>query len=102
MANKIFLGVDPMTGAVHYVTYDYSDDSFTCSSEVAVTALLERNQRLYNDAPARFGEIADVAGLPLLLQLKLEQEGIWSDPKAKAKWLNDIDHRKFRTRPGRV
>ena len=102
MAKKMFLGMDPMTGTMHYVSYDDTDDSFTCYSECDVTVLLERNKRFYNDAPARFGELADVASLPLLLQLKLKDEGIWDDPKAKAKWLNDSDNRGWRTRPGKV
>jgi hypothetical protein len=43
-----------------------------------------------------------VATLPLVLWMKLKQDGILDDPRALRRWLNDPDNRAFRTRPGRL
>jgi hypothetical protein len=99
---KRLIAVDPLTGTASYVDYNEADDSYTLVDEVDVTQLIERNKRLYNDAPARFGELADISSIPMLLRHKLIREGIWNDPKARRKWLNDSDNRAWRTRPGRL
>lgn len=99
---KRLIALDPLTGTACYVDYNEADDSFTIVNEVDPRQIIERNKRLYNDAPARFGDLADISSMPELLRWQLVQEGIWDDPKARARWLNDSDNRAWRTRPGRV
>ena len=101
MTKRLF-AIDPLTGVASYVDYDEATDSYTLVDEVDPTALIEWNKKLYNEAPERWGELASVAKVPMLLRHKLIREGIWDDPKAKRKWLNDPDNRAFRTRPGRL
>jgi hypothetical protein len=101
MTKRLF-AVDPLTGTASYVDYDEATDTFTLVDEVDPTELIEWNKRLYNEAPDRWGEGAVAAKLPPLLEYKLRREGIWDDPKAKARWLNDPDNRAWRIRPGRL
>jgi hypothetical protein len=99
---KRLYAIDPMTGTASYVDYDEATDTFILLNEVDPTELIEWNKRLYNEAPSRWNNGASAARLPPLLRHQLVQEGIWDDPKAKAKWLNDSDNRAWRIRPGKV
>jgi hypothetical protein len=98
---------DPDTGVFHWVDYDELTDTFTVIEEADVTALLESNQRLYNDAPARWGEGAVTSSIHPVMREKLKREGIIrthtdGDPEPFRRWQNDPDNRKWRTRPGKV
>jgi hypothetical protein len=101
---RFLFGVDPLTGTTQYVDYDEATDTFRFVQEADPIALLERNQRLYNEASTRrYGDgLEAVASLHPLLEMTLRQQGIWDDPKARARWLNDPDNRKWRVRPGWV
>jgi hypothetical protein len=101
MTKRLF-AVDPLTGTASYVDYDEGSDTFTLVDEVDPTALIEFNKLCFNEAPDRWGDGAGVARVPMLLRQQLVREGIWDDPKAKARWLNDPDNRAWRIRPGRV
>ena len=59
---------------------------------VDATALIERNKKLYNEAPERWGDGA-VAKMPMVLREKLKREGICDDRKPSAEWLNDPEQR---------
>jgi hypothetical protein len=100
---KLCYAMDPSTGTTYLVEYNASDDSITWTEVADVTQLLERNKRLYNDAPTHWkGDLHDIAGLHPIMRQKLEREGILHDKKAYARWLNDSDNRAWRTRPGKV
>jgi hypothetical protein len=43
-----------------------------------------------------------VAELPAIVVNRLIREGIWGDDKKMRQWLNDPDHRDFRTGGGRL
>jgi hypothetical protein len=96
------LDVDPLTGTHHYVDYDETEDVFRFQQEVEAEPVTEHNGALYNDAPSRWGDMQKVASIPMPLWWLLKTTGILDDRKALEKWLNDPEHRKFRTRPGRV
>jgi hypothetical protein len=104
---KRLFAMNPDTGTFHYVDYDELTDTFTVIEESDCTALLENNQRLYNDAPRRWGEGAVYASLDPVLREKLKREGIIrthtdGDPEPYRRWVNDSDNRKWRTRPGKL
>jgi hypothetical protein len=101
MTKRCF-AVDPLTGTASYVDYDEATDTFTLVDEIDPTNLIEWNKKLYNEAPDRWGDGAMVSKVPMLLRHKLIKEGIWDDPKARKKWLNDSDNRAWRVRPGRL
>jgi hypothetical protein len=96
------LRVDPDTGTAQYVEYDDNDDTFRFVQEVDHLAVADFNRRQYVEPNARFGDGQRVATLPMPLWLKLFQEGVLDDPRRLSAWLNDPDHRDFRTRPGWV
>lgn len=83
---------DPVTGEVHIVTRQDVEDVL---DRAAAT-------RAGIDERARFGDMAHVASIPLPILFELERVGILSDDKAFRAWLNSPEHRKFRTRNGRV
>jgi len=92
--------VDPLTGTLHYVDYDADADALHYTSEQEAGPLLDLNRKMYNDAPTRWKEGQHVAFLPDIFVMKLMREGILHDSKRLKRWLNDPDHRAFRTRPG--
>jgi len=100
-------GVDAETGVVNLVDYDELTDTYTVIEVVDATALLENNKRLYNEAPARFGDGAVYASLDPVMRSKLMREGIIrthtdKDPEPFRRWINDPDNRGWRVRPGKV
>lgn len=96
------ISVDPLTGTRTYMDYDESEDALHFIEEVDVTALLEMNKAMFNDAPSGWADGATAARLPPMLRMKLQRDGIATDDKLWRKWLNDPDHRGFRIRPGRI
>jgi|SRR5580765_7225173 len=104
MGKRCF-GMDPLTGTMHFMDYDELTDTYTLIDEADVTALLENNQRLYNDAPRRWGEGAVHTSLHPVMREKLKHQGIIrpdGDPEPYRRFVNDPDNRKWRTRPGKV
>jgi hypothetical protein len=104
---KRALGMDPDTGVMSWMDYDESTGAWTVGETADVTAFLENNKRLYNDAPARWGEGAVHTSLHPLMRTKLMHEGIIrthidNDPEPYRRWVNDSDNRKWRIRPGKV
>src|SRR5215510_558999 len=100
---RMLISVDPLSGTREYVEYDASEDALHYTQEADVTALLEWNKRLYNEAPTGWGEGAVFTKMHPLMRLYLKQQGIVDpdDKKAFARWLNDSDNRGWRIRPGR-
>jgi hypothetical protein len=48
------------------------------------------------------GDFHQIATIPMPILMELHRRGITTDDKAYAKWLNDPDNRKFRSKLGRV
>ena len=97
------LGHDAETGITEHFYYDPDTDGFTIHTQQDVTALVEANKFMHNeDTGTKFGELTRVASIPLSIYAELKKEGIIDDQKRFRKWLNDPEHRFFRTRGGRV
>lgn len=95
---------DPLTGIMELFHQDDAAGQIHLETTQDVTAILERNQAMYNlaDGPIQWGDGKCVATIPLAKWVELEKAGITKDPVASAKWLNDPDNRKFRVLPGRI
>jgi hypothetical protein len=97
------LDVDAAAGLTEIYHYDPETEGFTIETVQDVTALVEQNKYLWNaDSGERFGELTRVASIPLPIYWALKQEGAIDDPKRFRAWLNNPEHRFFRTRGGRV
>src|SRR5690242_13888418 len=96
------VSVDSFTGTAQYVDYDENDDVFRYHQEHEAQPLVDHNRQLFNDAADRWGDMQRVASLPMVLWLKLKQDGILDDSRKIRAWLNDPDNAAFRTRPGRM
>lgn len=78
------------------------------NTEQDVTAILERNNALYNEDHGRWGDGKIVASLPVTAVLQLLERGIMDrgfrvvDKKRFHAFLNDPENRYLRTRPGRL
>jgi len=102
MTMRIGTGYDPVTGVHYYLDYDEMEDCVRAVRAVDPTHIIEANKYAYNNAPTSWKEGGTVARIELGLWQQLWDEGVFQDEKAKKKWLNDIDNRGWRTRPGRV
>lgn len=97
---------DPDSGITEYYHFDPHTHGFTIETVQDVTGILETNQRLWNDAPLRFGEWSHCARVPMVMFQELAKQGITTaagailDEDRFRRWLNDRDNRAFRTRPG--
>jgi len=100
--SRRLVSVDPLSGTRFYVDYDENEDAIHFIQEADPTVLLEWNKKLYNEAPTGWKEGASAASVHPLMMLWLKQQGIWDDPKARAKWLNAPENRGWRIRPGNV
>ena len=94
---------DPDAGMTEIFTYDPDTDGFTIETQQDVTALVEANKYLHNEETGnRFGDLTRVASIPLPIYMELKKTGVIDDQKKFRAWLNDPEHRFFRTRGGRV
>lgn len=79
------------------------DGTFAIESRMDVEPILEANK--VRAAAARSdwkGDIHHVASLDMMVWQQLRSEGRMQEQKDFAKWLNDPDNRKWRSKPGRV
>ena len=99
-----FFDYDPVTGATEIFHYDPLTGRVTLERRMDVEPILDDNQRAYNsvDERGRWGEFTKVASIPMDLYAELRRSGLLQDPKALAKYLNDRDNLKLRTRPGHL
>ena len=95
---------DAALGMTQYFHYDHDKDEFTIETRQDVNPLVELNKAKFNqiDEKARWGELSQVASIPLNIYYDLKKRGIIDDKKKFRAWLNDPDNRAFRTRPGQV
>lgn len=67
--------------------------------------ITDANVRQFNlhdeRAPWRDG-MNHVARIPDVVVAQLQRDGIWDDPKALLRWLDQPENRLFRTRPGKL
>ena len=103
MRTKLF-DRDAALGMTQYFHYDDDKDEFTIETRQDVSSLVELNKSKFNqiDEKARWGELSQVASIPLNIYYDLKKKGILDDKKKLRAWLNDSDNRAFRTRPGQV
>jgi hypothetical protein len=106
MGKRLF-AMNRETGVFHWIDYDELTDTVTVIEEADVTALLENNKRLYNDAPREWKEGAVHTSMSPVMRSKLMREGIIrthtdNDPEPYRRWVNDSDNRAWRVRPGKV
>jgi hypothetical protein len=83
----------------------HREDEFADEMAVMpVDNILERNERLRNEtAGERWGNGQKVASIPIhIWQRELAEAQREGDDKYVNRWLNDSDHRKFRTKDGKV
>lgn len=66
-----------------------------------VRELASEERKLY-DAHSRYGEMAKVATIPMILYNSWRREGKIKDQAFIKRWLNDTYNSAFRTRPGRI
>ena len=87
------------------VWHDHEDGSVTIQTVQKVDDVAEANKQTFNQFDERAGwkgEMHRVASIPMSVFYDLKRKGIIDDPVAMKKWLNDVDNRVFRTRPGQV
>ena len=90
--------------------YDQHTGGFVIETQQDVSAIVEVNRAQYNatEKHTRYGELAEVARVPLSVLLELSKQGfvtptgrILDEKKYKA-WLNDPANSMWRVRRGRV
>lgn len=102
------IDIDPYTGIKTLWHDDVVGESAYIEEVQDVEAILDANRAAYNqvDERARFGDkfnqYTHVARIPAVIVNQMMREGVWGDPQAMKKWLNDRDNAAFRTRPGNV
>lgn len=77
-------------------------DRIIYQTQQDVEPILEYTDFKRNENTGRWGDIAHVARIPENVWAELERLGIAYDDKALCKWLDDSDHRRFRTKTGRL
>jgi len=87
------------------VHFDDGEDKLIIENVQDVEDVLEANKREQTEdhrgyTPSR--NMRKVASIPNVVAYDLMKKGIWNDPVAMKKWLNDPDNRYFRTSEGRV
>lgn len=98
-------GYDPALRLNRSFHYDKVDDSFVIATEQDVTDIVESNKaefNLFDERSGWKGEWHKVASIPLSVLFEPGMAEIVNDDRAFRRWLNDRDHSKYRTRPGRV
>jgi len=97
---------DPIRGVSVYLDID-PDGSFLFTEVQNVRGLQTRiNETAAGQTsrrrPNTQRHMKQVAELPAIVVNRLIREGIWGDQKKMKQWLNDPDHRDFRTGGGRL
>lgn len=102
MSWKKALDFDPATGISHTFHYDSETDQATITVDQDVSSILDANKEAFNAAPTRWGEWSHVGSIPMSVYAELLRSGKLHDQEYMTRWLNDGDHSRFRTRPGRI
>ena len=108
MPDPIVLSRDPDAGTVDYFHVLEDGKEWAVETRQDVTGLVEVNKARQNEDTGRWGELKQVAYIPLVVLENLQRKGIIdsmfnikNDPGFR-KWLNDSSNRHFRCKLGRV
>jgi hypothetical protein len=93
---------DPFTGIAHYSEWNELDDAIRFTAVQDADNIIDFNKWQRSQAPARFGDMAHVARIPMPLFQKLWEQGIIQDKKRFMAWCRDPDNRAFLVRDGKV
>lgn len=98
---KRHLWTDEHTGVVTYF-HDIEDGKFGIEQVQDVADAIEVNKKQANEDDGRWkGDgYHHVASIPPVIAMDLHAKGIFDDPKAFQRWLNDGDNRFFRVKGG--
>lgn len=94
---------DYQTGRSQWIMHN-PDGSFTMRTDYPVDKLIEQNRMELNESNGkRWGDGRRVASIPLnIYHEQLAEASHQQDDQYLSKWLNDSDHRAFRTFEGKV
>lgn len=96
---------DPDTGITQWFIPEDDGRKFIIQTTQDVTPFVEANKKAYANFDERSnwkGEWHHVATIPLHTFFEMKKKGITESNQKFKRWLNDPDHKYFRTRPGRV
>jgi hypothetical protein len=99
MARK-YLDTDPLSGTRHYIDYDENEDRLDYITELNIDAILKHNHFDRTTQPRQtYGrDMVFAARLPINVLQDLQRRGIFQDPKAYLKWLEQ--HPEWKTWDG--
>jgi len=100
--SRRLIDFDPVSGVAHYSEWNEIDDALRYTAVQDADLILAANKIDRDHAPARFGDFAKVASIPLPLFFKLKAEGIIDDRKRLMAWLRDPDNQMFLCRSGTI
>ena len=99
---------DETTGITELYHFDPDTGGFAIESVQDIQSTLDLNKAIANDNTGKWGELAHVAHIPLVILMDLAAKGIMTaagrvlDDKKFRAWLNDPENRSFRVKHGRV
>lgn len=109
METPRLLDDDPLTGLKQYYHFDPDTRGFVLETQQDVEGIIELNKAVANDqAEGWKGELHHVAHFPLIILMRLAQQGILGfggeviDQKRYKAWLNAPENHHFRVKRGRV
>jgi hypothetical protein len=83
--------------------YEISDGVIAIKTEYFVDDLIDANAEARANAPSGWGEMTRVAAIPMNIYQRFVRPALdQRDDRWLAKFINDGDYSKFRTRDGRV
>ena len=107
MSEPILFSRDPVAGVIEYF-HDLGDGEYAIETRQDVTTIVEANKAVQNVNTGRWGDMAMVAQIPLVVLEGLKRQGIIDnmfhlkdEPRFRA-WLNDHENRHFRVKLGKV
>jgi hypothetical protein len=98
------LGFDPETGKTAWMLLQDDGVTLKVHTVMPVDGMLEENAQMRSmDSGNWAGDMHMVSRVPMhIWQRELADAVQQDDQRYVSKWLNDIDHSKFRTKGGRV
>lgn len=104
MEKKLF-SHDPETGITQWFIPQDEGRMFVIQTSQEVGHIVENNKKLYADVDERAnwkGNWHKIATVPLHTFFELKKRGITDSTSKFKRWLNDPEHKYYRTRPGKV
>lgn len=104
MQKKLF-SHDPLTGITQWFIPEDEGKKFVIQTTQDVGGIIETNKKALASVDERAnwkGDWHHVASIPLHTFFELKKRGITESTPKFRRWLNDPEHKFFRTRHGRV